>query len=231
MSGMKRLRRRVWAFFAKQGAGRGARGGAGGASGDRHRRVHLSAALPPAEARRLALVRFGGVQQAREKQREARGLMQVGHSGAGPEVHACARWGAIRDSPIGCGADPGAGHRRQRGGVQRGEHADAAAAAVSRTRSSWCGLRRRRAKCGLSCATYSTDAYDEFRAGSRSYQDVTGYFAFSSPGQPERCRWERRAGAGDEHRRDREFLPGAGRAAGDGAAVHARRMRAMARLR
>ena len=36
-------------------------------------------------------------------------------------------------------------------------------------------------KCGLSCATYSTDAYDEFRVGSRSYQDVTGYFAFSSP--------------------------------------------------
>ena len=35
-------------------------------------------------------------------------------------------------------------------------------------------------KCGLSCATYSTDAYDEFRAGTRSFQDVTGYFAFSS---------------------------------------------------
>ena len=37
-------------------------------------------------------------------------------------------------------------------------------------------------KCGLSCATYSTDAYDEFRTYSRSYQDVTGYEAFSSPG-------------------------------------------------
>ena len=35
------------------------------------------------------------------------------------------------------------------------------------------------APCGLSCATYSADAYDEFRAGSRSYRDVTGYFAFS----------------------------------------------------
>ncbi|MBS1803907.1 MAG: ABC transporter permease [Acidobacteria bacterium] len=34
-------------------------------------------------------------------------------------------------------------------------------------------------KCGMSCATYSTDAYDEFRTNSRSYQDVTGYFAFS----------------------------------------------------
>jgi predicted permease len=34
----------------------------------------------------------------------------------------------------------------------------------------------------LSCATYSTDAYDEFRMYTRSFQDVTGYFAFSGPG-------------------------------------------------
>jgi len=36
-------------------------------------------------------------------------------------------------------------------------------------------------KCGLSCATYSTDAYDELRMYTHSFQDVTGYFAFSSP--------------------------------------------------
>src|SRR6202035_5681167 len=35
--------------------------------------------------------------------------------------------------------------------------------------------------CGLSCATYSSDAYEEFRAQSRSYRDVTGYFAFTTP--------------------------------------------------
>ncbi|WP_246153641.1 ABC transporter permease [Terriglobus albidus] len=35
-------------------------------------------------------------------------------------------------------------------------------------------------ECGLSCATYSADAYDEFRAGNRTFQDVTGYFAFST---------------------------------------------------
>jgi predicted permease len=35
--------------------------------------------------------------------------------------------------------------------------------------------------CGLSCATYSADAYEEFRAQSRTYQDVTGYEAFSTP--------------------------------------------------
>ena len=35
--------------------------------------------------------------------------------------------------------------------------------------------------CGLSCATYSADAYEEFRDQSRVYQDVTGYEAFSTP--------------------------------------------------
>lgn len=35
--------------------------------------------------------------------------------------------------------------------------------------------------CGWSCATYSADAYEEFRAASRVYQDVTGYEAFTTP--------------------------------------------------
>ena len=33
--------------------------------------------------------------------------------------------------------------------------------------------------CGLSCATYSADAYEELRAMSRVYQDVTGYESFT----------------------------------------------------
>lgn len=37
------------------------------------------------------------------------------------------------------------------------------------------------APCGLSCGTYTADAYDEFRAQSRTYQDVTGYEAFTTP--------------------------------------------------
>ncbi len=36
-------------------------------------------------------------------------------------------------------------------------------------------------ECGLSCATYSADAYEEFREQSRVYQDVTGYEAFTTP--------------------------------------------------
>lgn len=35
--------------------------------------------------------------------------------------------------------------------------------------------------CGLSCATYSADAYEGFRAQSRTYQDITGYEAFTTP--------------------------------------------------
>src|SRR3984957_15582859 len=35
--------------------------------------------------------------------------------------------------------------------------------------------------CGLSCATYSADAYEEFRDQSRAYQAVTGYEAFTTP--------------------------------------------------
>ncbi|MBB5058255.1 putative permease [Granulicella aggregans] len=34
---------------------------------------------------------------------------------------------------------------------------------------------------GLSGATYSSDAYDDFRAINHSFTDITGYFAFSSP--------------------------------------------------
>ena len=35
--------------------------------------------------------------------------------------------------------------------------------------------------CGVSCATYSSDAYEEFRDQSRVYQGVTGYEAFTTP--------------------------------------------------
>jgi predicted permease len=35
-------------------------------------------------------------------------------------------------------------------------------------------------KCGFSCETYSADAYEELRAQNHSFEDVAGYFAFSS---------------------------------------------------
>ena len=73
--------------------------------------------------------------------------------------------------------------------------------------------------CGLSCATYSADAYEEFRAQSRAYQDVTGYMAFTTPDNlaPHR---PRRARAGHGHRSHWQLLPGSRRAARYGPPVH-----------
>jgi hypothetical protein len=70
---LRRLTQRVRAFFRR---------GALDADLDEEMASHLEMAveenvrrgMTPEEARRLAMVRFGGVQQAREKQREARGL-------------------------------------------------------------------------------------------------------------------------------------------------------------
>ena len=73
--------------------------------------------------------------------------------------------------------------------------------------------------CGLSCATYSSDAYDEFRAQSRVYQDVTGYFAFSTPDNLRLTgRGEPKPATG--HRRDRQLLPGPRCAAFHGPPLH-----------
>jgi predicted permease len=141
---------------------------------------NIQRGLPPAEARRLAMVRFGGVEQAKEKQREARGIMKLdillqdlkytfrtlGRDRGFTLI-------AILILALGIGAN-------------------VAVFSVVNTlllrplpfpnahELVW--IAPPPSKCGLSCATYSTDAYDEFRAYSRSYQDVTGYFAFSSPG-------------------------------------------------
>jgi predicted permease len=132
------------------------------------------------EARRQALVRFGGIDLAKDQQREARGFMTVdillqdlkytvrtlsrdrGFTivavlilalgiGANIAVFSVVNNLLLRPLPF--------------------PHAD---------RLVW--IAPPPTKCGQSCATYSTDAYDEFRMYSRSYEDVTGYFAFSGPG-------------------------------------------------
>ncbi|HTW79498.1 MAG TPA: ABC transporter permease [Terracidiphilus sp.] len=140
---------------------------------------NLARGLSPEEARREALARLGGMQQAREKHREARGLVKLDIFMRDLRY----TFRTLRNDPgftipavlilaLGIGAN-------------------VAVFSVVNTlllrplpfpeaqQLVW--IAPPPTKCGLSCATYSTDAYDEFRAGTRSFQDVTGYFAFSGP--------------------------------------------------
>src|ERR1035438_3289873 len=177
MSGLKRLLGRMRAFFQKQDLDAGV---------DDELAAHLDFAveenlergLPLEEARRLALVSIGGMEQAKDQQREARGFMKL-------DILLQDLRYTLRTL------------RRDRAFtvvavliLALGIGANIAVFSVVNTlllrplpfnnaqQLVW--IAPPPTKCGLSCATYSTGAYDAFRARTRSFQDVTGYFAFSS---------------------------------------------------
>jgi predicted permease len=136
--------------------------------------------LSPLEARRLALVSFGGVELAKHQQREARGIMRLDIllQDLRYTVRSLSRDRsftiiAILLLALGIGANIAVFSVVNNLLLRPLPFPDA-------DRLVW--IAPPPTKCGLSCATYSTDAYDEFRMYSRSYQDVTGYFAFSGPG-------------------------------------------------
>jgi predicted permease len=135
--------------------------------------------MTPEEARRQAMVRFGGVQQAREKQREARGLpfldvlgqdMRYTFRTLGRDVGFTVV--AVLILALGIGAN-------------------VAVFSVVNTillrplpfhdsqQLVWIAPPPQ--KCGVSCATYSSDAYEEFVGQTKSYDGVTGYMAFTGP--------------------------------------------------
>lgn len=141
---------------------------------------NIARGLSPVEARRLALISIGGMDQARYRHREARGFMTLDIFKQDLKYTVRTLWHdpsftivAVLILGLAIGSN-------------------IAVFSVVNTlllrplpfpnahELVW--IAPPPTKCGMSCATYSTDAYDEFRAGSRSYQDVTGYFAFSGPG-------------------------------------------------
>ena len=136
--------------------------------------------LTPLEARRQALIRFGGLDQAKDQHREARGFMRLDIL-LQDLKYTFRTLGRDRGFTIVAVLI-----------LAHGIGANIAVFSVVNTillrplpfpdahQLVWIAPPPQ--KCGLSCATYSTDAYDEFRMYARSFQDVTGYFAFSSPG-------------------------------------------------
>jgi predicted permease len=140
---------------------------------------NLQRGLTPAEARRQALVQFGGPQQSRERHRETRSfsfldeilqdlrytlrILRKDHSftvialiilalaiGANTAVFSVVNTLLLRPLPF-----------------------------PDSHQLVW--IAPPPTGCGLSCATYSADAYEEFRDQSFAYQGVTGYGAFSTP--------------------------------------------------
>ena len=175
---LQRLAQRVRAFFRKDALD---------ADLDAEMASHLEMAveenvrrgMPPEEARRMAMVQFGGVQQAREKQRASRGLpfLDVLGQDARYTLRTLGRDAgftvvAILILALGIGAN-------------------VAVFSVVNTillrplpfpqsqQLVWIAPPPQ--KCGVSCATYSSDAYEEFVAQTTSYDGVTGYMAFSGP--------------------------------------------------
>jgi len=140
---------------------------------------NLKRGLPPREARRQALVQFGGPQQSRENHREARsfafldelwqdlrytlrtlrkdrsftfialGILTLA-IGANTAVFSVVNALLLRPLPF-----------------------------PNSHELVW--IAPPPTGCGLSCATYSADGYEGFRDQSLVYQGVTGYEAFSTP--------------------------------------------------
>ena len=141
---------------------------------------NLRRGMSPQEARRQAMLRFGGVQQAKEEHRETRGLPWL--DVLGQDLRFTLRTlGRDRAFTIVAVLILGLGIG-----------ANIVVFSVVNTillrplpfpeSAGTCrGSRQAHPTCGESCRTYSADATEEYRERNKSFQDVTGYFAFTGP--------------------------------------------------
>jgi predicted permease len=140
---------------------------------------NMKRGMSAAEARRVALVRFGGVMQAKEQHRETRGLpwldvlmQDLRYTFRTLKKDRSFTFIAVLILALGIAAN-------------------VVVFSVVNTillrplpfyqsdRLVW--IAPPDSGHNLSSATYSADAYEDLRAMNRSYTEVTGYFAFSSP--------------------------------------------------
>jgi predicted permease len=136
--------------------------------------------MSPEEARRRALIRIGGVQQAKEQQREARGLpwldillqdlrytlRTLGRDSGFTTI-------AILILALGIGANIVVFSVVDTILLRPLPFPEA---------NRLVRIAPKVSKCGASCATYSTDAVQEFQRQNKSFSDFTGYDAFTAPG-------------------------------------------------
>ena len=139
---------------------------------------NLRQGMSPEEARRQALIRFGGVVQAKEQHRETRGLpvLDVLLQDLRYTLRTLRRDRAFTVVAVlilglGIGANIV---------VFSVVNTILLRPLPFRDPQQLVWIAPPPQKCGMSCATYSADAFDEYRAQNRSFQDVTGYFAFST---------------------------------------------------
>lgn len=140
---------------------------------------NLRLGMTPEEARRRALVKFGGRQQSRERQREARSFSWP------DEIRQDLRftWRTLQKDTAFTAIALVI--------LALAIGANTAVFSVVNTillrplpfpnSQELVWIAPPPSTCGLSCATYSADAYEEFRDQSFVYRGVTGWEAFSTP--------------------------------------------------
>jgi MacB-like periplasmic core domain len=140
---------------------------------------NLRLGMTPEEARRRALVKFGGRQQSRERQREARSFSWP------DEIRQDLRftWRTLKKDTAFTAIALVI--------LALAIGANTAVFSVVNTillrplpfpnSQELVWIAPPPSTCGLSCATYSADAYEEFRDQSFVYRGVTGWEAFSTP--------------------------------------------------